>query len=118
MARRIGESFGAELQALGLDAVAVSWTDDGALMFGAGVPLEQRGAVEAALEAHDPEAKPVELEIKEEMRAAPDLDAWSLLELLYDAGIVTDQHLTRASAAVRQVLARRRQIRAGARGAP
>lgn len=50
----IGPTFSTELEKSGLNTLAVSWCDDGTLNFGDGVSAEQRRAVEAIYDAHDP----------------------------------------------------------------
>jgi hypothetical protein len=51
----IGPSFEAELRTAGLLGLAFSWGPDGVIEFHPDVPADQRAAVLAVYEAHDPE---------------------------------------------------------------
>lgn len=53
---KIGPSFAHALAVAGLDGMPFSWTPDGQFIFGAGMDDEQRAAVLAVLNSHDPAA--------------------------------------------------------------
>lgn len=54
MAIVIGPNFGNELVAAGLSNVHMSWSPDGALIFGSDATPQQEAAVQAVLAAHNP----------------------------------------------------------------
>ncbi|MBB1593605.1 hypothetical protein [Achromobacter sp. UMC46] len=53
---KIGPSFSLELAAAGLNGKPFSWTPDGQFLFGADMNEQQRAAVLAVLNSHDPTA--------------------------------------------------------------
>lgn len=56
MSKPIGPSFYDELKAAGLLGLPFSWSDDGDILFGDAMTQQQRDAVMAVYQAHDPSA--------------------------------------------------------------
>lgn len=54
--KRLSDSFGAELRAAGLGDLPISWGSDGAFTVGDDVTTQQREAVQAVIDAHNPDA--------------------------------------------------------------
>lgn len=54
--KKIGETFGHEIEAAGLAGLPFSWGSDGRIEFGSPMKPEEIAGVQAVYDAHDPEA--------------------------------------------------------------
>lgn len=88
MAKAIGPTFGAEIEAAGLAGLAFSWTADGLLTFGDAISAEQRAAIEAVYAAHNPATQ---------APAAVSVTVDQLAALLVSKGTITADELLAAS---------------------
>lgn len=76
MTTRIGPMFAKELEAVGLLQLPFSWSGDGEIFFTPAITAEQRAAIEAVYQAHDPTAigVPREEALKSEIQNAKTLE--------------------------------------------
>ena len=91
MTKPLGPNFGGELIAAGLGGLPIAWAPDGGISGRGNLTPEQNAMLDAAIAAHDPDARPPAL-VPCERRVR--IDHADLTALLYLQGF-TDEDIVR-----------------------